>query len=78
MTRPLLSISCALVIGAYSAATLAADSGPGEQDTLVQVDAKRDQISGADKVAASTAKGPSTMLDAPIETGDAPSQVEQP
>lgn len=78
MTRPLLSIFCALLLGAYSLSTLAADSGSGEQDTRVQVDAKRDQISGVDKVATASGQGPSAVLDAPIDTGDAPAQEQQP
>jgi hypothetical protein len=77
MTRLTLSFFCALSIGAYSVCALADTSSAG-QDTRAQVEAKRDQISGIDKVVAPSAKGSSALLDAPVDTGDAPAQVQKP
>ena len=78
MTRLTLSFFCALFMGAYGVTALAADTHSAEQDTRVQVEAKRDRISGVDKVAAPAVKDSSAMLDAPVDTGDAPAQVQKP
>lgn len=83
MNRPMLSFFCALLMGAYSVSALAADSRsadatPYGQEARAQVDAKRDQISGAAQIAAPAKKGPSAMLDAPVDTDDAPAQVQKP
>ncbi|MEQ7918715.1 hypothetical protein ABQX22_05935 [Xanthomonas sp. WHRI 1810A] len=80
MTRLTLSFFCALSIGAYSVCALAAGTSSAGQDTRAQVEAKRDQISGVDKVTTPTAKAnaSSALLDAPVDTGDAPAQVQKP
>lgn len=83
MTRPLLSIFCAVVLGAHSLTTLAADPKSAqtlhsEQEARVQIEKKRDQISGVNKVATPASHAASGFIDAPVETGDAPAQVQKP
>jgi hypothetical protein len=43
-----------------------------------QIEAKRDQISGAAQLSKSTDKGTDSVLDTPVVTDDAPAQEQQP
>ena len=78
MTRLLLSIFCSVLFGTHSLTTLAADSSLANQDIRAQVDAKRERISGVDKLAPAPTHGPSAVLDVPVDTGDAPAQEHKP
>ncbi|RMO07177.1 hypothetical protein ALQ47_02773 [Pseudomonas cichorii] len=83
MTRPMLSVFSALLLGASSFCVVAADSRAtdnthSEQEVRAQVDKQRDQLSGAYKLAAPVEKGSAALLEAPIETEDAPAQVQKP
>ena len=83
MTRPLLSVFGAGLLCALSFTALAANStssagtDSSEHQVREQIEAKRDQLSGADKIKP-VQKGATTLLDAPVETEDAPLQVQQP
>ncbi|MCV4286932.1 hypothetical protein OH708_03325 [Pseudomonas capsici] len=79
----MLSVFSALLLGASSFYVVAADSRAtdnthSEQEVRAQVDKQRDQLSGADKLAAPVEKGSAALLEAPIETEDAPAQVQKP
>ena len=78
MTRPMLSVFSAMVLCASTFTVMAADSTSGQarlsQDTRLQIDARREQITGADKVELPAAKTSSALLDAPVEIDDAPDQ----
>jgi hypothetical protein len=78
MTRLLLSIFCSAFMGTFSLTTLAADSTSADQNIRAQVDAKRERISGVDKIVPTSSQGPSAVLDLPVDTGDAPAQVHKP
>lgn len=83
MNRTLLSVCSVVLFGACSFAAVAADSTPKQTsnstETLrVQVEKQREQISGVDQVAVPTARTSSTVLDAPVDTGDAPALVQKP
>lgn len=84
MTRPSLSVISALLLCAHSLSALAADSTSSASSTnateqlRVQVEAKRDQLSGAANVSTTAKQGPSTVLDAPVPTDDAPAQAQRP
>lgn len=82
MTRTLLSVFSAALLCAQSMSALAADSTPtantADQQVRVQVEAKRDQLSGADKISPTTQKSSSTLLDTPVDTDDAPAQAQRP
>ncbi|WP_183132188.1 hypothetical protein [Pseudomonas syringae group genomosp. 3] len=78
----MLSVFSAVLLCAQSVAVLAANSTSTatttDQQIRVQVEAKRDQLSGADKISPTTKKSSSALLDAPVVTDDAPAQVKQP
>lgn len=84
MTRPMLSVFSAVLLCAQSLSALAMDStsaantSNSTQEIRAQIEAKRDQLSGAASVSATTPKGPSTVLDAPVDTDDAPAQAQRP
>lgn len=84
MSRPLLSVISAVLLCAQSLSALAADStsatnaATSAEQIRVQVEARRDQLTGAANVSTSTTKGPSTVLDAPVMTDDAPPQAQRP
>ncbi|RMV77803.1 hypothetical protein ALP05_05745 [Pseudomonas caricapapayae] len=44
----------------------------------MQVEAKRDQLSGADKISPARQQSSSSLLDAPVDTDDAPVQAQRP
>ncbi len=82
MTRCMLSVFSAVLLCAQSVSALAADSTSTatttDQQIRVQVEAKRDQLSGADKISPTGQKSSSTLLDAPVVTDDAPAQAQRP
>ena len=86
MTRPMLSVFSAIVLCASTFSVMAADSTSAQastsQQVRTQIDAKREQITGADKVALPAATASSALLDAPVDIEDAPdqdsSQEQQP
>ncbi|MFA0995322.1 MULTISPECIES: hypothetical protein [Pseudomonas syringae group] len=78
----MLSVFSAVLLCAQSVAALAADSTSNataaNQQIRVQVEAKRDQLSGADKISPTTQKSSATLLDTPVDTDDAPAQAQRP
>ncbi len=83
MNRPMLSVCSVVLFGACSFAAVAADATntqtTNSAETLrVQVEKQRDQLSGVDKIAVPTTQTSSAMLDAPVDTGDAPVLVQKP
>lgn len=80
MTRPMLSVFSAIVLCASTFTVMAADSTSAQastsQQVRIQTDAKREQITGADKVELPVAKTSSALLDAPMATEDAPDQTQ--
>ena len=83
MTRPLLSVVSVLLLGASSISPVWADSKAvdthhSEQAVREQVDKQRDQLSGAHKIATPAEKGSAALLQAPVDTEDAPAQVQKP
>ncbi|WP_024680446.1 MULTISPECIES: hypothetical protein [Pseudomonas syringae group] len=78
----MLSVFSAVLVCAQSVSALAADSTStataANQQIRVQVEAKRDQLSGADKISPMTQKSSSTLLDTPVDTDDAPAQAQRP
>ncbi|MEX6664662.1 hypothetical protein [Pseudomonas sp. W2-17] len=79
----MLSVCSVVLFGACSFAAVAADSATTQTtnpaETLrVNVETQRDQLSGVDKVAVPTTQTSSAMLDAPVDTGDAPVLVQKP
>ncbi|WP_122490616.1 hypothetical protein [Pseudomonas viridiflava] len=68
---------CAQSLSAFAAdSTSTATKGTSDAQVRVQVEAKRDRISGADKVTIPVQKGASTLLDEPVDTDDAPRQEQ--
>ncbi|PYD03105.1 hypothetical protein DND90_30020 [Pseudomonas syringae pv. maculicola] len=84
MNRSMLSVFSAVLVCAQSVSALAADStstagaAAASQQIRVQVEAKRDQLSGADKISPTAQKSSSTLLDTPMDTDDAPAQAQRP
>ncbi|UQB39318.1 MULTISPECIES: hypothetical protein [Pseudomonas syringae group] len=76
----MLSVFSAVLLCAQSVAALAADttSTATDQQVRVQVDAQRAQLSGVDKITPAAQKNSSTLLDTPVDTEDAPAQVQRP
>ena len=54
------------------------NGGNADQQLREQIEAKRDQLTGAANLAPATQNGVGTLLDTPVETDDAPAQVQQP
>jgi hypothetical protein len=81
MTRPMLSVFSTIILCASTFTVMAADSdsaqAPASQQIRLQIDAKREQITGADKVERPAAKTSSALLDAPMATDDAPDQTQE-
>lgn len=84
MNRLLLPIMGTLFLCAQSFSALAAPSTSAAsatssmQQVREQIEAKRDQISGAAQLSKSTDKGTDSVLDTPVVTDDAPAQEQQP
>lgn len=83
MNRLLLPVMGTLLLCAQSFCALAADSTstsatPNSHEQLrEQLEAKRDQLSGAAHVSKSTQPPTASVQDTPVETDDAPSQEQQ-
>ncbi|WP_268796949.1 hypothetical protein [Pseudomonas huanghezhanensis] len=70
---------CAIHVSALAADTTStANASTSDQHVREQIEAKRDQLSGADKIGPSKQQGANSLLDAPVETDDAPTQVQRP
>lgn len=83
MNRTLLSVCSVVLFGACSFAAVAADSTykqtSNSTETLrVQVEKQREQISGVDKVAVPATQTAHSVIDVPVDTGDAPALVHKP
>ena len=83
MTRPMLSVISAILLGACSFSALSADYKSAAetnsgQDARAQVDEKRDKLSGADQVEKPVEQDSSKFFEAPVETSDAPVQEQKP
>ncbi|MBX8488506.1 hypothetical protein K5D56_07335 [Pseudomonas cichorii] len=79
----MLSVVSVLLLGASSISPVWADSKAvdthhSEQAVREQVDKQRDQLSGANKIATPAEKGSAALLQAPVDTEDAPAQVQKP
>jgi hypothetical protein len=83
MNRLMLPVMGTLLLCAQSFCALAADSTstsattPTHEQLREQIEAKRDQLSGAASLSKSTQAAPASVQDAPIVTDDAPSQEQQ-
>jgi hemolysin activation/secretion protein len=77
----MLSVFSAIVLGASTFSVMAAESTSAQasasQQTRIEIDAKREQITGADKVELPAAKTSAALLDAPMDTEDAPDQTQE-
>lgn len=84
MIRPMLPVVGAILLCAQSFSVLAADSTSASststsgQNLREQVEAQRDQLSGVSKITQTAQKSSAALLDAPVATDDAPTQVQQP
>lgn len=84
MIRSMLPVLGAVLLCAQSLSALAADSMPtantatSDAHVRLQVEATRDQISGANKINSSKKSGAAALLDAPVDTDDAPAQEQRP
>ncbi|MFJ4142642.1 hypothetical protein [Pseudomonas sp. NPDC089734] len=76
----MLSVFSALLLGATSVCAIADDAGTpsSQQDVRIQVEKQRDQLSGASRLKTTVEQESSALLEVPIETEDAPAQVQQP
>ncbi|MCI3946486.1 hypothetical protein BW686_06625 [Pseudomonas syringae] len=76
MARRLLPAAATLLTCLVAFSVSAADKENPLPETSserrVQVDAQREQITGADLAAQKTSSGAQTIVDAPIDTADAP------
>lgn len=80
MNRLLLSLACSALLAAQIDAF--ADTSTTRQQATTQsareqLDAQRERITGVDQVGHGAAAS-NAMLDAPVDTSDAPTQVSQP
>lgn len=84
MIRLMPPVIGAILLCAQSLPAIAADSLPANNSVNTdhqlreQVEAKRDQLSGADKLTPTAPSGGADVLNAPVETDDAPAQAQQP
>ena len=84
MLRIMSPVIGAVLLCAQSLPVMAADNasssngGNADQQLRDQIEAKRDQLTGAASLAPATQNGVGTLLDTPVETDDAPAQVQQP
>lgn len=80
MNRLLLSLACTALLATHLSAfaeTLDTTSQAPANDARTQLDAQRERLTGVDKVG-KRAVDANTLLDMPVDTSDAPAQVEQP
>jgi hypothetical protein len=84
MNRLLLPVMGTLFLCAQSFSALAVEStstastSSSMQQVREQIEAKRDQISGAAQLSKSTDKGNGSVLQTPVVTDDAPAQEQRP
>ncbi|MBA1230688.1 hypothetical protein G7013_13665 [Pseudomonas viridiflava] len=82
MARRLLPLAAALLTCLINLPASAADNqnpSPATSDALrAQVDAKRQHLTGAEAVTEKQPGGEQTVLDAPIDTTDAPAGDKEP
>jgi hypothetical protein len=82
MHRLLLPVMGTLFLCAHTLPALAAPDTSATSSSLQQereqIEAKRDQISGAAQLGKSTDSGSGALLDTPVATDDAPAQEQQP
>lgn len=82
MHRLLLPVMGTLFLCAQSLPALAtpdtSNASSSLQQEREQIEAKRDQISGAAQLSQRTDTGSGALLDAPVATDDAPAQEQQP
>lgn len=80
MNRLMLSLACSALLATHLNAFADSSAGAapaGAQTAREQLDAQREQLSGADQVRP-VAQAANTLVDAPVDTSDAPAQVSQP
>ncbi|MFK3815782.1 hypothetical protein ACI2KG_04130 [Pseudomonas sp. NPDC089407] len=80
MNRLLLSLACSALLATHINAfadTSTASQQATTQSAREQLDAQRERITGVDRVGQEVAAS-NAMLDAPVDTSDAPTQVSQP
>lgn len=84
MNRLMLPVMGTVLLCAQPFYALAADStspstsASTHEQLREQMEAKRDQLSGAAQLSAPAQTGTATVQDAPVPTDDAPSQEQQP
>jgi hypothetical protein len=83
MTKHMLSALSVIILSACSlcASANGAPSGQtknADESLRAKVEQKRDQLSGADKIASPAAHNSSALIEAPVVTDDAPTQVQKP
>ncbi|MFF7062636.1 hypothetical protein [Pseudomonas sp. NPDC008258] len=80
MNRLLLSLACSALLATHINAfadTSTASQQATTQSAREQLDAQRERITGVDRVGQEAAAS-NAMLDTPVDTSDAPTQVSQP
>jgi len=80
MNRLMLSLACSALLATHINAfahTSTASQQATTQDAREQLDTQRARITGVDRVSQEAA-GFNAMVDAPVDTSDAPPQVSQP
>lgn len=81
MARSLLPLTATLLMGFTVCHAKAADHSSlppsSSSDLRVEVDTKREQITGADDVERQGSTGSQTIVDTPVDTADAPSADEE-
>ena len=80
MNRLMLSLACLALLATHINAfadTSTARQQATTQNAREQLDAQRARITGVDRVSEEAADS-NAMVDAPVDTSDAPAQVSQP
>lgn len=80
MNRLMMSLACSALLAVHFGAfadTLDATSQTTAADARTRLDAQREHLTGADKVGKPVAQA-NALLDEPVDTSDAPAQVDQP
>ncbi len=79
MARSLLPLAATLLLSLTVLSASAADAHhpSASTDVRVEVDAQREHLTGANAVKAQGTEGAQTVLDAPVDTADAPSGNEK-
>lgn len=81
MARSLLPLAAIFLMGLTTLSVSAAENKnplpSTSSDVRVEVEAKREQITGAENATKSQSTGAQTVLDAPVVTDDAPTTDEE-